>query len=318
MSDKPESESTKDAAGRVLAAFLIYDLTETLLPLTKVSVECPHAKALLKDAIDGLRSVVSAGTLPYHLVYRSVHQRHFDKILTAERIRSLKSVNYGEDPSDEVRSEAYRIAQARMREFFNSEEGMQAYRDRVVDDLDNSLCHMDVAVGASELLVQTLISTWSVFESAARAFIISWVNADPARAKPLLDSNELKTYFGKQVVGLEVISDFGFNLSASMGDVLFLNKRLDNLGVVRAILGAFFNDEDIRNGLGEVIWMLNQRRHLFVHRRGIVDAEYISRTGDSVALGERLPLRSDDVASYISAVQTAVVAIAVAVDRSSA
>jgi len=205
-----------------------------------------------------------------------------------------------------------------MREFFNSEEGMQAYRDRVVDDLDNSLCHMDVAVGASELLVQTLISTWSVFESAARAFIISWVNADPARAKPLLDSNELKTYFGKQVVGLEVISDFGFNLSASMGDVLFLNKRLDNLGVVRAILGAFFNDEDIRNGLGEVIWMLNQRRHLFVHRRGIVDAEYISRTGDSVALGERLPLRSDDVASYISAVQTAVVAIAVAVDRSSA
>lgn len=29
------------------------------------------------------------------------------------------------------------------------------------------------------------------------------------------------------------------------------------------------------------MWLLSQRRHLIVHRRGIVDAQYLAKTGDS-------------------------------------
>lgn len=307
--------TTKTTAGRVIEAFLIYDTSGILSVFATTKASCPIAKALLNNGKDGLRSVVSAGTLPYHLINHAAQQRRFDSFLTAERIRSI-DLETGE-PSEELKHEVSQKANKKMRDFIYSEEGIQYFRDKIIHDLDNRLEYDDVKAGASELLVQTLISTWSVFESSMRAFIISWVNADPARAKPLLVSNDLKTYFGKQVVDLEVVSDFGFNLSGSMGDVLFLNKRLDNLSITREIMKAFFNDDLIRNILGDDMWLLNQRRHLFVHRRGLVDAEYLARTSDNVPTGERLHLTSHDVMNYVGAVRDAIVAVAKAADRAS-
>lgn len=305
--------TTKTAAGRVIEAFLIYDTFEILSVFATTEASCPIAKALLNNGKHGLSSVVSAGSLPYHLINHAAQQRRFDSFFTAERIRSI-DLQTGE-PSEEFRHEVRQKARQKMDDFINSDEGIQHFRDQIIHDLDDRLALENVKAGASELLVQTLISTWSVFESSVRAFIIAWVNADPARAKPLLVSNDLKTYFGKQVVDLEVISDFGFNLAGSMGDVLFLNRRLDNLSVTRGIMKAFFNDDHIRNILGDDMWWLNQRRHLFVHRRGIVDTDYLARTSDNAPTGERLHLTSHDVMNYVVAVRDAILAIAMAADR---
>lgn len=301
-----------DVVLRVTQSFLIYRPEELLQPLSGF-VAGDHAwTPLVRDVADGLHSVVSAATLPFQLIYDSVQQRHFDRLLSAERIRSLKDVSPGNDPSPELNQRSYERAMERMRTFIGSNEGSDYTRDGIVHELDRSLRSSVIAAAAAELLVQTLVSTWAVFEAFARAFIISWINVDPRRAKPILASPDLKDYFGKQVVDIEIIGDHGFDLTTSMGSILFRGRRLDHLNIIRSSMEALFNDPDLRTALGSELWMLNQRRHLFVHKRGLVDEEYLKRTGDQISVGQRLFITSDDVERYLLAAQGAVVAIATA------
>lgn len=314
MSDTEDLGPPPEIVTRVIDAFLIIDPEELLVQLDKFEPQSPLSAAFVKDARDGLRGVASAGSLPFQLVSHSVHQRRFDQIHTAERIRSLKDVERGQEPSEELNRRSFQTANDRMSEFVRSDEGVKHFRDGILYDLDQRLSSPAVADAASELLVQTLISAWAVFESLVRAFVISWINADPYRARPVLASADLKPYFGKQVVDIAVIGDHAFDLTTAMGDILFRDRRLGDLGVIRNVLDALFADSDVRDALADDMWMLNQRRHLFVHRRGLVDTEYLGRTGDSVPFGKRLSVTSGDVEHYIRAVQSAFVAIASAAD----
>lgn len=312
MSDTEDQRPPPDIVKRVSGAFLIFD-GEMLAELEAFEPKAPLPSAFIKNALDGLRSVTSAGSLPFQLVSHSVHQRRFDAIHAAERIRSLKVG--AQELSEEQNQRSFQSANARMSEFVRSDEGVRHFRDRIIYDLDQRLKSPAVADAAFELLVQTLISAWTVFESSVRSFVIDWINADPQRANSVLASPDLKPYFGKQVVDIAVIGEHAFDLTSSMGDILFRERRLDNLSVIRSVLEALFNNSDVRGALAEDMWMLNQRRHLFVHRRGLVDAEYLRRTNDTVSVGEKLSVTSSDVEHYIRAVKSAFVAIASAADN---
>ena len=314
VSETENQKPSTDMVKRVRDAFLIFD-SDMLAELESFETKSTPASNLIMAARDGLRSVVSAGSLPFQLVADSSHQRRFDQIHTAERIRSLKYIEFGTEPSEELAQQSAQTARHRMSDFVKSQEGINYFRDQIIGDLYHRLNSPEVEDAALELRVQTLISTWTVFESAVRAFIINWINANPQRALPVLASPELKTYFGKQVVDITVINDFAFDLTSSMGDILFGDRRLDNLQVIRHVLEALFNNTNIREKLADDIWILNQRRHLFVHRRGLIDAEYLRRTGDPVPVGERLCVTSGDIEHYINAVKVAFLAIASAADN---
>jgi hypothetical protein len=50
------------------------------------------------------------------------------------------------------------------------------------------------------------------------------------------------------------------------------------------------------------LWILNQRRHLIVHRRGTVDRDYIDRTGDALDVGAQLMISPSDLEHYLTLV----------------
>jgi len=133
-----------------------------------------------------------------------------------------------------------------------------------------------------------------------------------------LSAADLKTYLGKQVVDIDAIDEQGFDLTRSMGTMIFREKRLDNLAVIRSVLNALLNNDHVREALGDELWLLNQRRHLFVHKRGLVDQEYLKRTGDKVLPGQRLRVSSNDIERYITAVQKAIIEITAAANREGA
>jgi hypothetical protein len=299
---------------RVTSAFLIYQPDDLLGPLTRFLSGDHIWTPLVRDAADGLRSVLNAATLPFQLIYDAVQQRRFDAMLSAERIRSLKEVASGDGLTNALEDRSFGRANEKMCAFISTSDGSDFMRDAILYELDRSLRSSVISTAAVELMVQTLVSTWAVFENFSRAFIIAWINADPRRAKPLLASPDLKDYFGRQVVDFEVIGEHGFDLTGSMGTILFRGRRLDHLGVIRSATKALFNDPNVREALGESLWMLNQRRHLFIHKRGLVDDEYLQRTGDATPLGYRLSITSEDVEHYLIAVQKAVVAIATAAE----
>ena len=61
------------------------------------------------------------------------------------------------------------------------------------------------------------------------------------------------------------------------------------------------------------LWLLWQRRHLIVHRRGIVDAQFISNTGATSAQGTRLVVESGDIDEALMTVKDVAVALLAAI-----
>ncbi len=309
MSDPQQSDGPpRDQVDRVTQAFLIHSSEAMMLAVPKVE---PYLEECVSDAFDGLRSVIRAATLPFLLTLEAVQQRRFDRLLAAERIRALKDAPDDREPD----SVALTVARQRMTDFMSSQAGQDYIRDAVLHDLDRSLSSEDISAAAAEVLIQTLVSTWAVFEHFASSFIVRWIDQDPRRSRSVLAAADLKAYLGKQVVDIDAIDEQGFDLTRSMGTMIFREKRLDNLAVIRSVLDALFNAGEVREAFGDDLWLLNQRRHLFVHKRGFVDREYLKRTGDKVPAGQRLRLASNDVERYLMAVQKAIIAITNAANR---
>lgn len=299
---------SNEAIARAKDSFLILDAQANPLPEPEgLTLLGEPLVACLRDAADGLRSVLSAATLPFQLILSGVSQRRWDRFSTAERIRLLKPS--GEAPTEEELKAAHEKAEERMQTFMASDEGSTFVRDALTHEMVRRLEDKHVAFGVAELKVQTLVAIWAVFEHFASSFIVRWIDQDPKRSRSVLNAPELKSYFGRQVVDIEAIDDHGFDLSRSMGSMIFRDKRLDNLVVIREVMNALFNDAKVRAALGTDLWMLNQRRHLFVHKRGLVDQEYLRRTGDTVPIGEPLRVSSWDIQRYSLAVQIAIRAI---------
>jgi len=126
-----------------------------------------------------------------------VQQRRFERFLIAARIRALPNPSEQEKPIDiDQENKTLDRAKQTMDEFIASKEGSNYLRDTTVEELYRTLQSPDLRIAATELLIQTLISIWAVFETFESSFIVALVNAEPRRAKNLLASPDLKTFFG--------------------------------------------------------------------------------------------------------------------------
>lgn len=196
-----------------------------------------------------------------------------------------------------------------MSKFLISDEGKQFLADGIRYELKSRLQSANVRSASQELLIQTLNASWAVFENFSKTFIVDWLNSNPRCAVSVSNTPELKDFFGKQIVDIALIGDHGFDLSRSMGTVLFNERRLDNLSVIRTVFKALFSCSTVQSALGEKLWLLNQQRHLFVHKRGIIDDNYPNKTSSNDSKGERLILKSGNIVEHLSAVRDAIGAI---------
>jgi hypothetical protein len=148
--------------------------------------------------------------------------------------------------------------------------------------LDDELRQPEVAVAAQELLRQALVMTWGSLEVLVSDLVRHRVNDDPLLGVALLTSESTRKYFGgKAALSIDVIAEFGFNLSKRMGDAVFGSRRLDALNVMSDTLKALYPAaEELHRAVSDQeLWLLNQRRHLIVHRRALVDRQFLNATG---------------------------------------
>ena len=89
--------------------------------------------------------------------------------------------------------------------------------------------------------------------------------------------------------GIEDLAFRGFDLSKQMGRLLFEERDLSSLSTLKCACEALIDSPELRETLASpAVWLLNQNRHLIVHRHGIVDEEYQKKTGSQLSLGEQL------------------------------
>jgi len=81
-------------------------------------------------------------------------------------------------------------------------------------------------------------------------------------------------------------------------------RAVDTVPVMRAVFSALFpSANDLREALGhKSLWILNQRRHLIVHKRGVVDQEYLDKTGVDLQVGQQLRVTTSDLEQHLDVV----------------
>jgi len=256
----------------------------------------------LRANIDGLISTVS---VPYTLANRSATDRHWQRIHSAERIRSLMLDAGSNETQVELESrrqrEARSVAESEMERFVRSPEGRDALIRDTLGFLENLRSDEAVLRAANELILQGVVLCWGAFEVLARDCFIAHLNAKPSRTLILLGDPVAKRRFELSKVSLETLATHNFDLSERMGTLLAQQQDLSDVYSVKSVYQALFpDDKRLSDALSESdLRLLSLRRNLIVHQCGVIDEMYAAATNCCQHVGERLKLSPNELERHL-------------------
>lgn len=145
---------------------------------------------------------------------------------------------------------------------------------------------------AAEIRRQGLVMTWGALEILAGDLFIDFLNAQPEHLQELLADNRCRTLFAIKSVSIETLMEYEFDLSHTIGNILCAHRSIDTLPAMKSVFCVLFPENAaLREMLSRrELFALNQRRHLVVHRRGIVDEDYLSKVNDGSKIGKELAI----------------------------
>lgn len=260
---------------------------------------------------ENLSSAIQVASLPYTLTNASVHSRRFQAVLTAERIRAQ-----GIDGSDAEReTAAAKKAGDRIISELNSPEMLEWAINNILHELEEGLANSEFAEASQELLRQSVVAIWGSFEVFVADAVVFLLNKNPLRAAQLIRHEKTRSYFPTKGISIDLIQDHGFDLNEAMGKILFSEQKFESLTKMKDIFEVLFpNREELHKVMaGQALYLLWQRRHLIAHRRGIVDATFLSKTSDSAPLGSKLKIDSYYLDEALTSVKSSAVEVIKAV-----
>lgn len=243
----------------------------------------PEYQAVVKALRHSLASAVSTVAMPFALASASVEQSHFQRIHIAERIRAS-------DEDEAVRERhALTKANSRMRDLADSEDGRNILIRDTCGFLLGTLKH-GLEPAAQELIQQGLVLVWSAFEVFCRDAFEALLNAEPAKIRALINHPTTRKRFEAERLPLDTLVLYGFDLSSRLGSALVGQQEFSDLQTIKAVFAVLFPGKtQLTQALAQRdLWTLYQRRHLIVHRRGVIDQLYLGATGETLAIGTRL------------------------------
>lgn len=246
---------------------------------------------------ESLRGVNRTLAIPFDYTFSEVQSLHWQRIHSAERIRALPT---GSGPPDEAL--ALENARTKFAQFM-AEEGHTLLPNAVLERLIRLTEDADSLLAARELARQGVVLVWSAVEVLVRDAFVYLLNRNPEHADKLLQDTSSRKRFSAERVDWQTLADYGYDMSRSVGTYLISKADLKNVPAIRSTLQALFpGASDLHAILSDRrLWDLSQRRHLIVHRRGIVDQEYREATGHDLSLGESLWVTPAEVEDAIDA-----------------
>mgnify|MGYP000895518890 CR=1 FL=1 len=243
--------------------------------------------------VDRIDATLQTTATPYLLGDQAAHDKHFQRISMAARIRSLKILASGDETAEALEArrveDAHRNSNQGMAEFCASEESVDAICSETARFLLYLHKKRKIASVARELLLQGTFSTWSALEMLIGDGLVLLLNSNPKLVTKLLSDPSAKKKFELPKLSADYLAEKGFDLSTQMGSLLFEDRDLSSLAAIRIACEAIFEDSTLRAMLNaDSLWLLNQKRHLIAHRRGVVDDEYVRNTGSSLSIGDHL------------------------------
>ncbi len=257
-----------------------------------------------------LATMLSAVAMPFALASSSVHESHFQRFFMAERIRAraIEDASQSDEQIEEARErEAYKKARPRMDEFATSGEGKDTIVRGICSFLLASLETEELKLAARELVQQGVILMWSAFEILFRDTFELHLNLNPRKAALLAENVYTRKRFQVEKISLDTLVEHEFDFSERMGTVVFGQQDFSDLPTIKSACFVLFGSSaELVKCLNDPgLWLVYQRRHLLVHRRGIADKNYIDNTRDDIPLGSRLEVSPKDLEEHLKSVLNA-------------
>jgi hypothetical protein len=149
------------------------------------------------------------------------------------------------------------------------------------------------------LKLARLVLGWTAFECLSRDAWEAALNESPAglaqqTVRGLPSEEDSESGLTRKQVPVAFLSKFGFDLRKRMGTVLRSKFDFTSVsGMRQAYIAAFGDKKELSSIFAEPeLMQLEAFRNLIVHRGGIVDEEYLKRSGATHEIGQ--PLSPDD------------------------
>lgn len=293
------TRASPNIASVVRAVFLVpNDFTETAKSLSDLAPILPDGLREISLALfDSLHGVVRTLSIPFNYTYSEVNSLHWQRFLMGERIRAR-----GIENEEEHEPTALKIARERFAEYHKG-EGKETIADDVLDRLNALQNEPESLAAARELTRQGVVLVWSAVEVLARDCFIYLLNRHPALAEQLLSEQANRKRFSVERIDWQTLASYGYDMSQNLGSFLISKADLTNVPAIRDAYGALFPAAtELRKELGDRrLRILCQKRNLIVHRRGIVDQQYLSCTGDTLPIGADLWVSPHEVEDLLDA-----------------
>lgn len=297
--EKESKKIAKEMAEHFFASSKASMLCEKLETI-KVTLNQEYT-SIIDSYIHNITAMDSAASIPFSLAYASACNSEYQKIRTIEAIKALKITESESDLKEHREATAKNQAADNFNEFIDSKEGTESIAIDAANFLLNSISQNNLSAAASELLNQATILLWGAFEVFCRDMFITFLNDNPDEIKSLMEDANAKRRFENKKISIEDLSNYGFNLSKQMGEFLASQQDMSDLKTIKAVYFALFPKEtSLHDALNQQdLWVLGQRRHLLIHRCGVIDKKYIDSTNDDVKLGAKLRISPDELEKYI-------------------
>ena len=288
MNDVP-SNIAKD----VRTVFLVpHDFSASAKSLAELAVALPSdLRAVTTSFIENLHGVIRTLSIPFKYTYSQVHGLHWQRFHMAERIRAREIEN-------EAEREPAALASAKEKfDAYLHEDGSE----KVVEDVFDRLLWLkndsESLMAARELTRQGIVLTWSAIEVLTRDAFVYLLDNKPGYAELLVADPANRKRFSADRIEWQALATYGYNMSSSLGSYLISKADLKSVPAIRGAYGALFPAADVLQKLlgDRRLWNLCHKRNLIVHKRGIVDQQYLTSTSDTLAIGENLLVTPSEV-----------------------
>lgn len=292
-------EPTQNIAKAVRQIFLVpHDFSESAKPLTDLAPSLPDGLSQIALAfLDSLHGVIRTLSIPFQYTYSQVQSLHWQRFLIAERIRARGIENEADrEPA------AQETAKKKFASYLHG-EGRDAVTDDVLDRLMVLQGEPESLAAARELTRQGIVLVWSAVEVLTRDCFVFLLNHNPSLAEQLLAEQTNRKRFSVDKVDWKTLVSYSYDLSENLGTFLISQADLTSVPAIRDAYGALFpNAINLKVKLGDSrLWSLCQKRNLIVHRRGIVDQQYLVNTNDKLPLGANLWISPTEVEDLLEA-----------------
>jgi len=289
------------------------DEAELLKPIDDIIGSCKSEFVeIFKTFRSNVESIISVAKLPVSMSFETSLQSMFQNVLRIEKLQSLKiPITDEEIKIKKEETEKGITPQKKANKLFNEKiktpEGYNEFWYKTLNFLKscstNNPIDNQFLSSSKELINQSTLLSWSTLEVFIRDVFISVLNIDPKFLDKLYKHKDLKARFGIKSIPTEKLIEYNYDLTGKMGDLLIDSFDFSNINAIQMIYDCIFEKAELNLKLKDKeIWSLYNGRNLIIHRGGIIDQKYLSNTADSLAMGDKLYIKPDELKNYISKV----------------